>query len=364
MALSARGAVTEAARDALAHRLTSALVALVALAMTAATLLTMGRLATAERAIVEGVDAVGTRLISVIVLDTHPGAAAARVETLAGLPSVEWALGLGPAVDTRVGATGARATVAARTLVTRLPPVVQITEGRAPRVGEAMVSPSAQRSLRLLEPAGSVRLGRRTMPVVGQYSAHGVLEDLDRLALVRTAETAPRATLIYVLAARAGDVETLAGQIPTVLGIDRADLTITTSDALLQVHDVLSGTMGAYTRQLTTGILGLGLLLVLLTVSLALATRRADMARHRALGASRDDLLVLVLLTTVTPAAVGALLGLGLGSGVLVATGAPVPSAAFLAAVVVLVVVSAAVAAVPPALGAALRDPVTILRVP
>lgn len=365
MALSARRALIEAVQDAAAHRLTSLLVMLVALAMTAATLLTMGRLATAEQEIVARVDAVGTRLITVTVLDTHPGAGLSSLQTLGHLPSVEWTLGLGPAVDTRVGPTGQRSTVAARTVVTDLPSVVSLIRGREPRAGEAVVSGEAQRSLRLIDPAGFVRVGPDAVPVVGGFTAHGVLEDLERLALVRPSQGEDsRATLIYVLATRAGDVQTLAEQIPMLIGIDRGALTITTSEALLRVHDVLSGTMGASARLLTTGILGPGLLLVLLTVSLALSSRRADLARHRALGASRDDLLVLVLLAAGLPAGAGTLLGLGLGVGVLLATGSPVPGPTFLAAVVVLVLVSAALAAVLPALGAALRDPVTILRVP
>jgi putative ABC transport system permease protein len=108
--------------------------------------------------------------------------------------------------------------------------------------------------------------------------------------------TDPRATLVYVLADDASNVAAVADQATKLTGLDTDGLTIRTSDQLVAVHDVLSGQIGGFARQLAVGVLALGLVLVLLTVSLALSSRRADMGRRRALGSSRSALTVLLLL--------------------------------------------------------------------
>lgn len=108
MAFSAKRALAESAAEARSHPVTSVLLLLVSLAMTASTLLTVGRSAAAERDILDGLDAAGTRLITVLALDGSPGLSAPELSIIGDLPEVDWVLGLGPAEDVRSGPTGER----------------------------------------------------------------------------------------------------------------------------------------------------------------------------------------------------------------------------------------------------------------
>lgn len=364
MALSARRAVAEAAAETRAHPLTSTLLLLVALAMTAATLLTVGRTAAAERDILDGLDAEGTRLITVIALDGSPGIPQERLKIIEGLPEVEWVFGLGPAADVRSGPTGERVNVAARALVTDLPPLVTPGPGREPISGEAVTSVPAQRALRLQQPAGWLTVNGTPYAVVGSFTASGVIADLDRLVLTRTSGTPPRATLLYVLVDEAQNVPLIAQRTSILVGGDPDLLSVRTSEALLSAERVISGEVGAFSRQIAVGVVVLGLFLILLTTSLALSSRRADMGRRRALGSSRSALVALVLLIVAVPTLAGALVGTIVA---LVATsflGSALPDPLFVLAVNTLTMSVAAMATVPPALNVALQDPVAVLRVP
>lgn len=364
MAFSARRAVAEAAAEARAHPLTTALLLLVALAMTAATLLTVGRTAAAERDILDGLDAAGTRLITVIALDQSPGVPQQQLELIGELPQVEWVLGLGPADDVRSGPTAERVNVAAPPLVTELPPLVAVGTGREPTSGEAVTSVRAQHALRLQQPAGWLTVDNTPYAIVGSFTAGGVIADLDRLVLTRTTGEPPNATLIYVLANDAQDVPLIAERTTQLAGGDPDLLSVRTSDALLSANQVISGEVGAFSRQIALGVIVLGLFLVLLTVSLALSSRRADMGRRRALGSSRSALVALVLMSVTIPTLAGAFLGTILGLATTSLLGHSLPNPLFVLAVNTLTLSVVAIATVPPALNVALQDPVAVLRVP
>lgn len=107
-------------------------------------------------------------------------------------------------------------------------------------------------------------------------------------------------------------------------------------------------------------VLGVGLVIVSVSTYGAVAGRRRDFGRRRALGASRSAIVVLVLVQTAVVACAGAALGVGVG---LWATWS-LPSATLVTGVALRAVLVALLGAVPPALIAALRDPVRILRVP
>ncbi len=112
------------------------------------------------------------------------------------------------------------------------------------------------------------------------------------------------------------------------------------------------------------GVLAAGLLLVALTLIGAVSQRRRDFGRRRALRASRSTVVALVLLQTSAAALVGVAAG-GVAGLVLVnRLAGSLPSPGFTFGVVVLTLLTALLAAVPPAVLAAYRDPVRILRVP
>ncbi|MGH8874232.1 MAG: FtsX-like permease family protein [Acidimicrobiia bacterium] len=110
--------------------------------------------------------------------------------------------------------------------------------------------------------------------------------------------------------------------------------------------------------------MGAGLALTALTIYAAVTTRRRDFGRRRALGASRPDIMILILAQSLTVALVGATGGIVAGTILVQRAVAAAPDAGFALAVGVLAVAVAAVAALGPAVVAAYRDPVRILRVP
>lgn len=107
-----------------------------------------------------------------------------------------------------------------------------------------------------------------------------------------------------------------------------------------------------------------GLVLVALTMTLALNSRRRDFGRRRALGASRSALVALTLLEASLPVLVGVGLGIITGLIALRLSLGVLPGAAFVAAAGALIAVAGTAAAIPPALVASMRDPMLILRVP
>ncbi|MDQ3276010.1 MAG: hypothetical protein M3Q39_13540, partial [Actinomycetota bacterium] len=120
----------------------------------------------------------------------------------------------------------------------------------------------------------------------------------------------------------------------------------------------------SWTATLMLGVLAAGLLLVALTLIGAVSQRRRDFGRRRALGASRSTVVTLVLLQTSAAALVGVAAGALAGLLLVNRLAGSLPSPGFTFGVVVLTMLTALLAAVPPAVLAAYRDPVRILRVP
>ena len=365
MALAPDAALREAARNATAHRATTVMLALVTLAVTAVTFLTVGRTAALEAEVIASVDAAGPRLVTVTITEPSDGVDADAIDRIQAIGGVEWVLALGPAADVRSAALASRANVAARALLTDLPALVDVELGHAPLPGQAIIGRDTQRRLQLLEPSGSLIDDGDARAIVGRFTSGGVIANLDRLVLTRPEDAeAVRATLLYVLAAEPSYVEQIGEQITALAGVPRDNVAIETSPELIELGDVLSGTLGALARQLATGAILVGMVLTALTMTLALNSRRRDFGRRRALGASRSALIALTLVEAAIPVTAGALIG-AVGSLVAVAAVAgALPPLGFILAATALIVVTGTIAALPPAAIAAWQDPLRILRVP
>jgi putative ABC transport system permease protein len=91
---------------------------------------------------------------------------------------------------------------------------------------------------------------------------------------------------------------------------------------------------------------------------------RRDFGRRRALGATRGQLMALVVLATLWPALAGTLVGTALGVLYLGSRLDQLPEWRFPVAVGILTVLVFATASAVPAAVAATRDPLRVLRVP
>lgn len=279
---------------------------------------------------------------------------------------MSWALGLGAAVDaTNPDLPVGRA--ASRAMVGELPSDIPLLHGRRPYLGEAIAGSRAGAALNLGRGLGCVRAidqpDADPVGVVGVFEATGPLAFLNDTVLVATAPDDVE-TLRYVCV-MAADV-TLVDRLESVLttstpALDPRVVAVETPQGAIALSDVIAGRLGAASRQLMAVVMGIGAVIVGVTVLSAVIARRRDFGRRRALGATRSALVATLL---VQCAVVGIAVGTGAGLATLAASTGSLPSWRFVVGVAGLALLLTLATATPIAAYAAHRDPLRILRVP
>lgn len=358
----------EALATAWATKVPTTLVTLLVASMCATTLATVGRTAAAEEQVAARLDAAGSRLLVVNDVRANELIGPAVVAQAAGLSTTERAVGVAVPVDVTnqtVGVGGTR--VPAWTITGDLSDVVVLTAGRWPGPGEALVSPAAQQTLGMEHPVGAAQLASTS--VVGDYSIVGAFTPREpfgdyRSGLVVAADPAAPADSLHVVV-----TDSSAAQVAqrAVLGLiapaDPQDITVQSPVALAELQAEVAADLGTFGRTLLLGVLGAGALLTAIVVLADVLLRRADLGRRRALGATRSTILALVLARTAVPALLGA--GLGTAAGLYLAGRVDAtPPWEFTVGTAVLAALAALASGVLPALFAATRDPVRVLRTP
>lgn len=355
--------VAEAIRSAISQPVASIVAALIVAGACAAILSTTGQTVQAEQQVLAEIDAAGTRSIVIFDAVGDAGITAEAIERIGRLAGIEWAIGLGPATDVRAAGIPGGRPVAVRALYGNTPPQIHV-RGRAPRAGEALVGPGAQQILGLQTPIGGA-IGETDLALVGGFQAADPLGFLNR-SLIRAPESKnTRLLSIHVLVSNSSQVDETAEAALLLLGADNpASVAVETSETLADIRAAVAGELGQFSRELVALVLIAGLILTALAVYGAITSRRKDLGRRRVLGASRSTITLLVMLQTGVSAAIGAIGGT-ITTGLIVTqtTGEP-PDAQFAVAVATLAVLTAILAAVPPAIVAAYRDPIRVLRVP
>ena len=141
-------------------------------------------------------------------------------------------------------------------------------------------------------------------------------------------------------------------------------MTVELAQGAIDLREVLAGSLGESSRQLMLMVLGIGLLLVAITMTGAVNARRRDFGRQRAIGATRSAIVAMVLIQSLMSGAIGAVVGSAAGVAVMWGIAGAAPSLTFTLSVVLLSLLVTIVGAAPPAIAASRRDPVSILRVP
>lgn len=328
---------------------------------------TTGQTEAAERQVIARIDEAGTR--SIVVTDVQGGAgippsAVGRIERLA---HVEWVIGLGTAFDARpVGVPGGTP-IPIRFLYGDIPPVVEMSPWTRD-IGTVVIGPEAQATLGLLVPAGGVVTGNDDhLAVVGSFHPSEPLAFLEQsgLAAPDPHDELPWVRTIFVSVERPEDVTSVTQGVLMVLGAnDPTQVSVETSSNLAAVRATVEGELGSFGRNLVLMVLGAGIVLVTLTTYGSVTARRKDFGRRRALGAERATIIALVTLQATITGSLGAALGSLIGGGIVWRlTGEP-PNAGFATAVATLAMLATIIAAAPPAMIAAHRDPIRELRVP
>lgn len=351
----------------------TAVTALVVGAVCAVILATVGQSAAAEARVLDTIDEAGSRIIVVSDPNGRAGMYADSVEVVLALDRVEWALGLGPVIDVRNIDLGAAARpVPARRYYGDLPSEVS---GPSPAVGEALVGTDAITLLGVREPVAGIAGGDVSAAVVGRFDAEEPLAFLERGVLIaatsdpadqsRHPRSPARLRQLYVMADNVEAVDQLVRAVRVVVHADMPQaLAVESPRLLVELRAVIGSELAANSRRLMLLVLAVGLAIVAITLAGAVSQRRRDFGRRRALGATRSAIAVLVQTQTAVGAILGVIVGCIIGLIAVWRMAGSLPSATFIAGVAVLTLLTALVAGLPPAVLAAFRDPVRVLRLP
>ncbi len=362
-----RAVVSEAWRVAVSTPVASVMLAVVVAAAVGSILATTGQTVRAEQDVLAKIDEAGTRLIVATDTDGSARIPPDAVAQIAALSKVEWVFGVGFARDGSNAAIGAGGLPAAvRTMWGDLPDVIDVN-GRLPHPGEALTGTIAAETLGLALPVGGIDTGDTQISVVGGFVAHDPLDGLNTSLLAAPENHSNTETLrtVYVLAQVPDDVAALADAVAAVLGADDPfAVSLTTSETLADVRAAVAGELGRFSRSLIAAVLAAGLILIALIVYTSVTARRQDFGRRRALGARRGTITGLVVTQTLIVTTIGIAIGAAAGTALTFRWTTEPPDHTFVAAIAVLTLLAAGIAATPPAVIAAWRDPVHVLRVP
>lgn len=362
------GLVSEGVRVAWSSPVASVVVGLIVAAVCAVILGTTGQTVRAEQDVLARIDDAGTRTITAVDDQGTANIPVTAVDRVAELSDVEWVVGFGFAIDGRNSQLGRGGTpVATRVVWGEIPDVV-VVNGRSPQPGEALVGPAAQTSLGLAVPVGGIDLDDDQAAVVGGFAAEDPLGFLNTtILLAPDPSTAGQATLrsVHILANSPESVATLTPAVAAVLGTqDPTGVRFETSETLAQLRAAVAGELGRFGRNLVLATLAVSLILTALVVYGSVTLRRQDFGRRRALGAGRATITGLVAVQYALVALVGAAVGSAVGSFLVYQLTGGHPDLEFTLAIATLAVLATIAAAIPPALVAAYRDPVRVLRTP
>jgi putative ABC transport system permease protein len=368
--------LTDALRSTISQPIGTALTASVIAICSFVVIVATGQAVAAERAVIARVDDLGTRLITAVDSTGNAGIHPSSIEAVASLDGVDVAFGLGPVVDvtnadspSESGVPFRRYYSASNGHVEALGDVVERT-----RQGETLAGNEAASSLGLADSVGVVTDGLKTWPVVGTFELDGPLASLNGSVLEPTAVGRPHGEgggsegvlrYMYVMASSVTDVERVAALLPLVVRAEDASaISVELPSGALELRRAVAGELGASSRQLMGTVLAIGMAIVGVTILGVVASRRRDFGRRRALGASRSSIVGSVVLQTAVAACAGTIIGSISGLAYSAAQGQALPGAAFVIGSATLSVTSALLGSLLPAVVAARRDPVAILRVP
>ncbi len=360
--------MAESARVARSQLLVSGLIALVSCAIVLATLLTTGQTRTQQRNLLAVLDSAGTRTLRITDADGTAGIDISALDRILRMSPVESALALSAVRDVRNARIPGGALVPLRIVAgdmagVDLPPDDGSTTGFVDRVSADQLG--------LTGASGAVNgtgtgtgTGTTQVSIGGVYTVDGSALDLRGMVLVRDPHwTTPVRTLV-VRVRRGTPIQSVALAAMSLVGAQNPQalrLTIPAEVASLRARIDHQLTNSGRTTILAT--LAAGLALCALVVAAGTAARQRDFGRRRALGASRIQLVCLVMGQVTIAALLGALVG-GLAGGVRLVASLHAAGAWFATAVTVLAVLAAACGSLGPAIVAATRDPLRTLRVP
>lgn len=235
-----------------------------------------------------------------------------------------------------------------------------------PEPGEALVSEEAMTDLGLEHASGWVHHdtepGLTELTIVGSFEPQAPFENYRSGIVYIPLTPAPASSLQVVLTSAevAGEAQSI---VMSIIDGKASELRIESPVGAAELQTQVMEDVTVFGRSLFIGVLLAGAVLVAIVTLTDVLVRRADLGRRRALGATRGTIISLVLLRSMIAALVGVIVGVG-ASAVLTNRMETMPPTSFMIGVGILSIIAAIASSIPPAIYAANRDPVAVLRTP
>ena len=358
----------EALRIAYSMRVQS-LVAATVVAVACGTLIaTVGRNARTEADVLARIDDQGSLQLRVFDPSGMGVVPSTAVERIAQLDGVSAVLGVGPSRDATNPAVPGSPPVAVRVVAGDLRLAGSLGGQRGISNTDGLAGPGALARAGIDTAAGGLLLpSGDSISIVGSFDPAPSFRDLQDSVLVGPDPAARefhlRTILLEVTSAElAGRV---ASALPAVLGAqDPSQVAVESSPALVAARSAVAGELNENAWTLTIAVFAIGQFLVAVSAYGQVIGRRRDFGRRRALGASRPEVVAVIIFQYAFLALVGGAVGVGVGSLAMWYLVGSVPTSSFTGAVVALGAIVGVVGSAIPAGIAAARDPVAVLRVP
>nr|BFE64555.1 hypothetical protein GCM10020063_090810 [Dactylosporangium thailandense] len=362
-------ATASARSQPVASLLTLAMVA----GMCVAVLLTTGRTAATQDAVMASIDSMDTRSI-VVRADATAMITPDLIDRLHTVLSVAAVAGLGPPVDARNARVPDGTKVPVRRLYGDLIATDDLWSRQGTPASVAIASTTATRELGLVDGQGGlITDDGDSLAVVAGLQVPSYLSFLEPLVIMpppaaradTAGDEAAVLTVVVIVVRFPRDVAAVSTVVDGMLaGIDPSKVNVQTSSQLAAIRSMVSGELDAYGHRTVLGILLTSVALTMINLLALVTMRRRDFGRRRALGATRPLIVGLLLTQVGILATLGVVVGTAISAALLLAGGNALPPATFIAAVGITALLAAVIAALPPALLAARRDPLYELRVP
>jgi putative ABC transport system permease protein len=353
------------------HRLRSPLVPtlvaiLVLFSGTTAIFATTGLAVASQQRTLARINSPEGRLITITDPQGSAGLSPGSVEAIRSMSGVEWAIGIGPAIDVTNTAIPSGQNVPARLVYGSLVPPIQTDRNASLSPGQAIAGAGLAQELGLSDGVGSVHSRTQDAIVVGGFTAHAPLTDLNRDLLIAPSSDDPGRLLTLWVSVR--DVAHLAAvteAVTSALEVENPGaIRVETSKELARLsQDVVAGLADSARMTISGLLLAVAILVGALQYGRVAGMAR-DIGRCRALGATRSTIVLQVLINAGLCGLIGATLGSVVGLVIDAVVAGQVPGVEFTTAVGILMVLAALLGSVAPAIRAARLDPVRILRVP
>lgn len=352
--------VAESVRIAASMPVMSALLGLASGFIVASSIVTLGDTIVTERSILADFENEATRAIYIDDVNSASGFPQKAVNRLANISGVEWVVALGVPFDVHVPHLDSGEKVPARAVIGE-PPGIAFSPTDRPG---AFVSEKAARRLGLISPAGSLESPEGvTLGIAGTFNAKGVLQEFDSGVLIRTSTPTPIRRLI-LSAKYPEQVTNIAALAIDSMGRQRHDVEVTTSMSIVAAGEVVRGKIGEANRRFVLTTLGIGVILGAVVSFVSVSLRRRDFGRRRALGATRLQLISVVIVAAGIAVITGAVAGSTITLAWFRYANRPIPPLDFILSTMYVTTLLLITSTAIPASFAAFRDPVTALRVP